>query len=455
MPTLTLPSASLRPILLTTTLTLPPLFLLLRSVLCPASPKDSTPTPSPQSTLLPTLSPFEITSLPYPPDFYPGARDVRTPYGRIRAYEFGPEGGKKVLFVHGISTSSPVFWGLAWGLVEKGYRVLLFDLPGRGYSEAVLDLPHDSRMYTSIMLYVLASSPLNWLTTTSSSSSLSAPPSSEQGIHIIGYSLGGAHSTVFTTQFPALVSSLTLLAPAGLLRIPYPSLTSRLLYPSNTWLPDWLVRTIVKGRMGGWAWAPSWPWWRGRWSKDPKAAAAGATVENHGYISPVPTSEPEGLAEEAATSATSPSSSPAATATATAPARDQPPPHPHPQQQRSRTGPPPNIPAIIAHQLQHHTAFIPSFISSMRHAPLSSQTTTYALLAPLLKPLIIVSTTDPIVKAAEYVPDATAALGGPEHLEVRVLEGGGHEFAFTRAEEVVALISSRLAVRTRAVLGSD
>ena len=60
--------------------------------------------PSPVTTLLPTLSPSQIADLPYPPDTFPGARDVESPYGTLRVYEWGPEEGRKVLLVHGIST---------------------------------------------------------------------------------------------------------------------------------------------------------------------------------------------------------------------------------------------------------------------------------------------------------------------------------------------------------------
>lgn len=59
---------------------------------------------SPRATLLPQLSEDEIASLPYPPDVLPGARDVASPYGTVRVYEWGPEDGRKVLLVHGIST---------------------------------------------------------------------------------------------------------------------------------------------------------------------------------------------------------------------------------------------------------------------------------------------------------------------------------------------------------------
>ena len=85
---------------------------------------------SPATTLLPRLSPDEQRALPYPPDVFPGARDVDSPYGSIRVYEWGPEGGRKVLMVHGISTPCLAFGAVAHGLVEKGCRVMLFDLYG-------------------------------------------------------------------------------------------------------------------------------------------------------------------------------------------------------------------------------------------------------------------------------------------------------------------------------------
>ena len=64
--------------------------------------------------------------LPYPPDALPGARDVDTPYGSVRVYEWGPETGERVLLVHGISTPSVALGDLAHELASKGYRVMLF-----------------------------------------------------------------------------------------------------------------------------------------------------------------------------------------------------------------------------------------------------------------------------------------------------------------------------------------
>jgi len=92
--------------------------------------KQETPgvLPSPRTTVLPALSDSEKSALPLPPDVLPGARDVPTPYGSIRVYEWGPEDGPKVLFVHGITTPCLSLGGIAHAMADKGCRVMLFDL---------------------------------------------------------------------------------------------------------------------------------------------------------------------------------------------------------------------------------------------------------------------------------------------------------------------------------------
>jgi hypothetical protein len=44
----------------------------------------------------------------------------------MRVYEWGPEDGRKVVFVHGISTPCVSLGSIAHGLVKKGCRVMLF-----------------------------------------------------------------------------------------------------------------------------------------------------------------------------------------------------------------------------------------------------------------------------------------------------------------------------------------
>ena len=147
--------------LLLSTTTAFALGLLVRGFLQPD--KKGRVIPSPLTTLLPKLSHDEQAKLPYPPDSLPGCRDISTPYGSIRAYEFGPEDGRKVLLVHGISTPCLALGAVAHELAEKGCRVMLFDLFGRGYSENPGDLPHDLRLFTTQILLVLSSSPLSWM----------------------------------------------------------------------------------------------------------------------------------------------------------------------------------------------------------------------------------------------------------------------------------------------------
>jgi len=81
--------------------------------------------PSPRETLLPHLSAAQLAASPYPPDLLPGARDVDTPYGVMRVYEWGLEDGLKVLLIHGDTTPGPILGPVASQLVERGCRVMI------------------------------------------------------------------------------------------------------------------------------------------------------------------------------------------------------------------------------------------------------------------------------------------------------------------------------------------
>lgn len=88
-------------------------------------------TPSPLHDALKLQDP---SSLAYPPDLLPGARDVTTPFGRCRAFEFGPIDGPKVLLIHGISTPCISVAPLARQLATRGCRVLTFGMYKRNLS---------------------------------------------------------------------------------------------------------------------------------------------------------------------------------------------------------------------------------------------------------------------------------------------------------------------------------
>ena len=58
------------------------------------------PARNPVYTAKRPLAAQDPAKLPYPPDCLPGARDVDTPYGNIRVYEWGPEDGRKLSLIH-------------------------------------------------------------------------------------------------------------------------------------------------------------------------------------------------------------------------------------------------------------------------------------------------------------------------------------------------------------------
>lgn len=97
--------------------------LIARRSLFPKSLSKSIP--SPRDTLLPFLTPDEVSALPYAPNLLPGARDVDSPYGIMRCYEWGPEEGRKVVLIHGDTTPAPMLGPIAEILAERDCRVLV------------------------------------------------------------------------------------------------------------------------------------------------------------------------------------------------------------------------------------------------------------------------------------------------------------------------------------------
>ncbi|GLT12842.1 alpha/beta fold hydrolase [Sulfitobacter porphyrae] len=109
----------------------------------------------------------------------------------------GPADGPVCVCVHGLTTPSFVWGGLIPGLVERGYRVLTYDLYGRGYSDRP-KAPQDRAFFLDQLRELLAHQGV------------------EGDITLIGYSMGGAISTAFAAEHPDRVNRLILLAPAGM-----------------------------------------------------------------------------------------------------------------------------------------------------------------------------------------------------------------------------------------------
>jgi pimeloyl-ACP methyl ester carboxylesterase len=117
----------------------------------------------------------------------------------------GPADGRVIALVHGFST-----WSFTWeatfhALVHAGFRVLRYDLYGRGYSDRP-DVDYDEDLFDrqlSELLNVLGI---------------------DDRIDLIGNSMGGLIATTFAARHPEKVRTVTLIDPAFFFlgRVPFP-----------------------------------------------------------------------------------------------------------------------------------------------------------------------------------------------------------------------------------------
>ncbi|OAA78067.1 C6 and C2H2 transcription factor RegA-like protein [Akanthomyces lecanii RCEF 1005] len=351
------------------------IFILSREVLWPRWAKVLR---SPLKTTLPRLTQDETNQLVYQPDQFPGARDVETPYGSIRVYEFGPENGQKVVFVHGITTSCITLTYIANNLAERGCRVMLFDLFGRGYSDGVGDIPHDARLYVTQMLLALASSPLSW--------------SGDDSINVIGYSLGGGIAAHFAGTFPNMVKSLVLLAPAGLIRAERFGRITKFIFSSGV-IPERILHGLTSRRL-------QQPIASSRKvPKQPKPVVGGNT--------------------EAAAKVASAEVPGTVFGTEDSPSL--------PIEQR--------VTHYVRWMVTHHLGFVPAFMSCVRHAPLTHQQESWKVLAQRKRgtTAVLLAEKDEIINLEDYEADGLPLLGGRDNVYWKVLPGT-HDFVMTQPE---------------------
>jgi len=146
----------------------------------------------------------------YPENFFEGGQYVTFPFGKVRYWLMGPEDGEKIALIHGFSVPSIIWKDVAPQLASKGFRVLVYDLYGRGYSDAPW-LPYDVSLYTTQLALLMQH--VKW-----------------ERAHIAGLSMGGGIATAFTASFPHLTSNkVALIASAGLMEASDFSRTSRVM----------------------------------------------------------------------------------------------------------------------------------------------------------------------------------------------------------------------------------
>ncbi|WP_299555593.1 alpha/beta hydrolase [uncultured Tateyamaria sp.] len=130
----------------------------------------------------------------------------------------GPERGPVAVCIHGLTTPSFVWYGMAKGLALMGFRVLVYDLYGRGYSDRVRgkqDADFFDRQLTDLLTHENAGDHLT----------------------VLGYSMGGAVAAHFAARHPQRVKQLILLAPAGMFKLAGPKIALARDLPV---LGDWL-----------------------------------------------------------------------------------------------------------------------------------------------------------------------------------------------------------------------
>lgn len=118
--------------------------------------------------------------------------------GGLTHYQWhGPQNGPIAVCVHGLATPGYVWDALVTGLNHMGYRVLTYDLYGRGYSDRVAG-PQDAEYFMRQLEELLEDQGV------------------DGGIMMLGYSMGGAIATCYGAKHPEMLERLILLAPAGL-----------------------------------------------------------------------------------------------------------------------------------------------------------------------------------------------------------------------------------------------
>lgn len=110
----------------------------------------------------------------------------------------GPVRGPVLVAVHGLTTPSPVWYAIAEKLSALGYRVLVYDLYGRGFSDAPAG-EQTGDFFAQQLSDLLDHQEL-----------------SEEDVTLMGYSMGGSIATHFAAHNPDRVRRLILLASGGM-----------------------------------------------------------------------------------------------------------------------------------------------------------------------------------------------------------------------------------------------
>jgi pimeloyl-ACP methyl ester carboxylesterase len=316
---------------------------------------------------------------------------------------------KAVNHSSGIIYLSSLVRGRAFVLVLVLVNVLtaVLDFFGRGYSDAPIDLPYDSRLYTSQILLAIASSRIPW--------------TGEAAFHLIGYSLGGAIAASFASYHAHMVKSLTLVCPGGLIRSNHLTWKGKLLY-SEDMFPERLLQALV--------------WWRLQPRRKRADTPEVEVVQDLDLSREDPDVRGGAVFDNAVL---------------------------------SKSRPRVTVSDVISWQLDNHPGFVPAYMSTIRNAPIYEQgdkdwrhlatslvqrrglgvsknpdeATNHHAAPPGLqggRVLFVLGDMDPVIVKDEMIADASAVLG--EDSVRFVIIDGGHDIAITKGWEVAEAVTS-------------
>ena len=101
-----------------------------------------------------------------------------------------------MVLVHGFSTPSFVWGGLINNFTDAGYKVLVYDHFGRGFSERPW-IKYDKNLYLETLRELILSQDI------------------QEEVHLVGYSMGGPIVGYYADTYPEETRSVSLIAPAG------------------------------------------------------------------------------------------------------------------------------------------------------------------------------------------------------------------------------------------------
>jgi pimeloyl-ACP methyl ester carboxylesterase len=131
----------------------------------------------------------------------------------VTHYELGGnESSEVVVLIHGFSVPYFIYDPTFKFLTELGFRVLRYDLFGRGFSDRP-NLNYDIELYVNQLTNLLDALRFN------------------QPVTLIGLSLGGPIASTFTVRHPERVNKLVLIDPAGAMPIVLPAMLKAVKLP--------------------------------------------------------------------------------------------------------------------------------------------------------------------------------------------------------------------------------